>query len=249
MGLVLAGCTGDDDDDDDGPTGAYPCDNPAEWPETLESATNPFTVHYELPGDAAMAAEVVALLDSSWAMEFGVLGFELPPSDGGACGEDDRFDVFLWRGEEECYVDIFAEVPETTWADYVPYMVVDPWGPYGGPILDSTLAHELNHAAQAGYDWDEPLSIFEMTATFMEDVVFDEDNEYRALLADFQRYPDWSIDSSDSPNKGNGNFFLYGSALYLFYVRDRHFAGDASFTVDLWELSRSDAGASTKRRY
>ena len=239
LGFVAAGCTGDDDDDDNGPTGAYPCDHPDEWPETLESALHPFTVHYELATDEAMAIEVAGFLNTSWGIEFGQLGFDLPPSDGGACGADDRFDVFLWRGEEQCYIDVFADVPGTEWADQVPYMVVDPWGPYGGPILDSTLAHELNHAAQAAYDWDEPLLIFEMTSTFMEDVVFDDDDEYRDLLHDFQAYPDWSIDSSEAPGD---NFFLYGSALYLFYIRDRHFAGDPAFTVQLWGLSRSPAG-------
>lgn len=229
--LALPACTPSSDDDDSNPTGAYPCDHPDLWPESLESTAHPILVHYEEPGDAAMAAEVVALLDSSWVVEFGPLGFLEPVSDGGACGGDARFDVFLWRGNESCYVDIFG--------DDIPFMVVDPWGPYGGAILDSTLAHELNHASQAAYDWNEPLIIFEMTSTFIEDVVFDEDDEYLLLLGDFQQFPDWSFDSSEAPGD---NWFLYGSALYLLYLRDAHFAGDPSFVEDIWELSSNPPG-------
>jgi hypothetical protein len=239
--LLAPGCIwfSDDDDDGGGGTGAYPCDHPDEWPQHIDSGVHPFRVHFESTADLSTAVEVVALLESAWEVEFGLLGFAEPVSDGGTCGGDERFDVFLWHDQVECYVDVLAENPETSWDDIVPYMVVDAWGPYGGDILDSTLAHELNHAAQGAYDWNEPLSIFEMTSTFMEDVVFDADDEYLDLLPDFQDFPDWSIDSSDEPGD---NWFLYAASLYLFYVRDRHFAGDPAFIEEVWALSKNPPG-------
>ena len=62
---------------------------------------------------------------------------------GAGVVDDGALDVFLWRGHVECYVDVLAENPATLYDDRTAYLVVDPWGPYGGPILDTTVAHAL----------------------------------------------------------------------------------------------------------
>jgi hypothetical protein len=181
---------------------------------------------------------VLDYLDHSWQVEMTQLGFRPPLADDGVCGPDGSFDVFLWRGLISSYVDAYDENPATPWDDYFTYMVLDPWGPYGGPILDSTVAHELNHACQASDDWWDSAIVFEMTSVFIEDIVYDDDDQWYGQLADFQANADWPIDYDD----GYETWYMYGAALYLHYLRERWFDGDASFVADMWLAMRNPAG-------
>lgn len=182
-----------------------------------------------------MAREVLSLLERAWTVEVGRLGFRAPLDDSGHCGPDGAFDTFLWRGSDGCYADVIAENPSTPYDDRFSYLVVDPWGEYGGPILDTTVAHELGHAMQASDDWSDVPMIYEATSVFVEDEVFDDDDQYVAQIADFQAHPDWSLDRDD----GYATWSMYGAALYLRYLRDRHWGGDAAFIGELWLRLRS----------
>ncbi|HTJ46678.1 MAG TPA: hypothetical protein VL463_31445, partial [Kofleriaceae bacterium] len=221
------------------PDDTVPCDHPDAWPYALHSTAHPVTVHYRVPDERDMAEQVMGLVDHSWDVETGVLGFRPPIDDGAKCGPDGSFDVFLWRGHEECFVDVIAEHDATPWDDRAAYLVVDPWGPYGGAILDTTVAHELNHAMQAADDWDDSAIVYEMTSVFVEDQVYDDDNQYVDQIKDFQAHPEWSLDHDDQYE----TWYMYGSALYLRFVRDRYFNGDASFAGAMWMALRSPYGA------
>lgn len=220
------------------PWNTLPCEAPRYWPRHIESATYPVLIHYRLASERATAEEVLGYLETSWEIEVGELGFSAPLADEGLCGPDDRFDVFLWSGIDECYVDVFDVNPATEWNDWFSYLVLDPWGPYGGEILDSTVAHELNHACQAADDWWESELIFEATATFIEDVVFDDDDEYMDILYDFQMRPDWALDFNDEYE----TWYMYGASLYLHFLRERYFDGDARFVAEMWRESRNPHG-------
>jgi hypothetical protein len=255
IGLVLLGACGADDGPEGGgadggvdghdevfppiPLETIPCEEPGYWPLALRSPTHPAIVHYRGPAEEAMAREVLALLDRSWDVEVGRLGFRPPLDDGGACGDDGAFDVFVWRGSDGCYVDVIDEVAGTAHDDRLAYLVVDPWGPYGGPILDTTIAHELNHAMQAADDWSDAALIYEATSVLVEDEVFDDDGQYVDQIVDFQAHPDWSLDRDDDYQ----TWYMYGAALYLRYLRDRHWGGDAAFVGELWRRLRSPAAA------
>lgn len=219
------------------PADTVPCDAPQYWPLALRSDAVPVVVHYRSAEEETMARDVLGYVEHSWEIETGPLHFRPPIDDAGRCGDDGDFDVYLWRGEEECYVDVVAENPATAWDDEVAYLVVDPWGPYGGPILDTTVAHELDHAMQAADDWSDAPLIYEATSAFIEDEVYDDDNEYVDQIVDFQAHPEWSVDRDD----GYATWYMYGASLYLRFVRDRYFAGDASFIGDLWLGLRSPA--------
>src|SRR5262249_21790228 len=148
------------------------------------------------------------------------------------------FDVFLWRGHVECYVDVLEPAPGATWDARIGYMVVDPWGPYGGDLLASTVAHEFNHACQAADDWSDCAIVYEMTADFMQKIVVPDDANYREYFSDFQNRPDWSLDRDD----GYETWYSYGAALYLFYLRDRYFGGDPRFVSEMWRRMRNPPG-------
>lgn len=215
-----------------------PCGHPEHWPLALESASIPAIVHYRDRAEAETAAEALRLLEISWRIETEDLGFEPPLPDGGRCGPDDRFDVFIWRSYRAGTGDVIAPNPDTEWDDDFAYLIIDPWGPYGGEILDGTIAHELNHGMHAVHDWNETPVFFEMSAQFVEDQVFDDDNNYITLLADFQQRPDWAFDYDDHYD----TWYFYGAALYLFYLRDAVFDGDPRFLSELWRRSRNPPG-------
>lgn len=222
----------------DGECADDPCGHPEFWPLSLVSTSPPVVVHYRDPIERDVAQQVLELVGTSWDVEVEGIGFTAPIPDGGACGPDSSFDVFVWRSYEGGAADVIAEDPSTAWDDYLTYFIIDPWGPYGGELLDATVAHELNHAMQAADDWWESPIFFEMTAQFIEDVVFDDNDEYRDVLFDYQSNPDWSFDRDDQYE----TWYMYGSALYLFFLRDGPFEGDASFVSELWRRCRNEPG-------
>jgi hypothetical protein len=219
------------------PADTVPCAAMAYWPDAIRSTRHPFLVHYRAADEEAAAREVLADLDRAWDVEVGALGFRPPVDDTGACGPDGALDVFLWRGHEECYVDVLADVPATPYDDQQAFLVIDPWGPYGGAHLATTTAHEFNHVLQAADDWSDAPIIYEASAVFIEDEVFGDDNQYVDQIAEFQAHPDWALDRDDQ----YVTWYMYGAAEYLRFVRDRYFAGDAAFIGDMWLRLRSPA--------
>lgn len=231
--MSLAACGGGADEPSDRiPDGTKPCEDPAYWPLTVASERHPFLVHYRTEDEAAMAREVVEDLDAAWELEFGQIGYVPPPSDTGMCGPDGSFDVFLWRDHRSCFVDIISEKIVTPTGGRASYMLLDPWGPYGGEMLAQTIGHELNHASQAANDWHEIAISFEMTSTYIEQL-FGAGCTY--CIRDFQQHPDWSLLWDDKYE----TWYMYGSALYFHFLKDRYFAGDESFLPELWRRVRN----------
>jgi hypothetical protein len=217
--------------------GADPCEDVQYWPHEVRSASYPLIVHFASCSELDTAVELLGYLETSWQVEVDELGFSPPLPDDGQCGPDGDYDVFVWRDLVEGYVAALAENDATDHDDYLTYMALDPWGPYGGDILSVTAAHELNHAMQATDDWWEPAPFFEMSAVFIEDVVYPEVDDYVTVAGDFQSRPDWSLDRDD----GYETWYMYSAGLYLHMLRDRYFDGRASFVADAWRESRSPA--------
>jgi hypothetical protein len=256
--LVVAACgdgasTDDDDDDDDDddivacdpaaewcdpiPASAAPCDDlDAYWPITAAAEAIPLVVHFSRVDQAATAGEVLALLEDAWSAQVDTLGWTPPLPDEGRCGDGPEIDIFLWEGNDEAYVEGFADNPATPYDDWFTFMAVDPWGSIGGELLGSTLAHELNHMMQAANDWFEPIGFFEMSATFIERQLYPDTGWFASIVADYQAFPEWAPHHDD----GYETWFMYGSALYLEFLCDRYFDGDPAFLAALWEAARSD---------
>ncbi|MBI5486364.1 MAG: hypothetical protein HY905_03440 [Deltaproteobacteria bacterium] len=222
----------------DGACEAAPCSHEEFWPLATASSRLPLLVHYREADEAGTAAEVLDYLERYWDVEVHTLGFEPPLPDAARCGPDDSFDVFLWRGYEGGDVESLGDEPSTPWDDTPTYLTLDPWGPYGGEHLDSTLAHELNHALQAVHDWNETPILFEMTAQFIEEVVVPDDDAWMEYLFDYQAHPDWAFDFDDDYD----TFYFYGAGLYFLYLREAVFHGEASFLSGLWRACRNPPG-------
>ena len=181
-----------------------------------------------------MAVDVLRLIEHAWHVQTETLGFRPPLPDAGLCGPDAAYDIFLWRGSEESYVQAIGPNLATAHDDWFTFMVLDPWGPYGGDLLPSTIAHELNHAMQATDDWWESAAASEMTATFAEEIVHPDHDQWIFVLEDFQRHPERSIFHVDDYR----SWSMYGAALFLHLIRERHTEGNPSFLGKTWLRSR-----------
>lgn len=218
------------------PESAFACADPQYWPLSAESGTRPLIVHYSRHSDMEAADEVLAILESSWQVQVDAVGFTAPLADGGECGTDDRYDVFLWRGLDGAFVEAIADNPTTVHDDFTTYMAINPFAAAEREFVDTTLAHELNHAAQASDDWWESALIFEMTATYAEALVFPEQDDWFYTMEDFQDRPEWSLFYDD----GYDTWYMYGAAMFLHFLEQRYYDGDPSFIARIWLESRSD---------
>ena len=169
-----------------------------------------FRIHYTLTGQDAVAPmdadsnghpdyvdEVARTLEHVRRVQVEQFGWVAPPGDG-RWGGDSRYDVYLHQLEDALgYVD--AGAPETIVGDNpnspgvietrAGFSVMGLDNDYsdveGDPLatMRATAAHEYHHAIQAGYDAEEPMDwLWEAAATWMQDEVYDDNNESREEL-------------------------------------------------------------------
>ncbi|WP_224368428.1 hypothetical protein [Hyalangium versicolor] len=246
LSLAAAGCSDDDEKVDpldykhplaEGETICGRSDFNEMFPYSIRSTTHPVLVHYYKEVEKETAQEVLAYVEKGWDYHVNQLGMRPAITDKGECGPDDAFDVFVWKGHRSCLVDVLSGDDSTPWDDRRGYMIVDPWGPYGGPELEETVVHEMAHASQAADDWYEAPHTFEMSAVFTDQVYA---NRYiKTYFDDFQANPDWAIDRDDKYD----TWYMYGSSMYLLFLKDRFFGGQPQFLSQMWLLSRNPPGA------
>ncbi|RME48262.1 MAG: hypothetical protein D6795_13100, partial [Deltaproteobacteria bacterium] len=183
---------------------------------THPSPSGHFLLHYDLTGEDAVSPtdsdgngvsdyidRGAAYADFSWSRIIGELGYEAPPSDNGAGGSN-AYDIYFERlgGGLFGYVTWEADGPNP-WNDRTSYMVLntnfqntqpnnDPDGDAEG-AFKATTAHEFFHSVQGYYDALESTFIMEASSTWMEDVVYDETDDYMNFLYGFLLFPQQAL--------------------------------------------------------
>jgi hypothetical protein len=242
----------DDDDEDEGELrdstevlepDTDPCLVPEAWPYSTTSERHPIRIHWRTRAEEPTAREMLGYLDDAWAAQVDDLGFPAPITDelsdtAFGCGPDARVDVFIFAGIEIAYVDVVVEDASTPNDDYAAFMVVDPFGENGGPLLEATVFHEFHHVTQAALDWLDAPNIYEMSATFVEEAVLNSHDSWEFQLFDVTDNPEWSIDLDDNYE----TYFMYGQALYLIFLQHAVFGGDIDFFVQMWRGLASPTG-------
>lgn len=158
--------------------------------------------HATIPDDADgdgvpdFVALVGETLEYAWDQEVNVFGWTAPPLDEGE-GGDTRLDVYL----ENILVDDYAgyildsavigDNPNSTELerraaygfmgldnDYAEVEEIFGAGTSGEVIMQTTVAHEFNHLIQIGHDVaDQHAWLYESTASWIEDEVYDDVND------------------------------------------------------------------------
>jgi len=175
-----------------------------------------------------------------WEIEVDSMGYYPPPSDSFYTpnGGDGRYDIYI-LGLQSGYLGWTS--PENALPSnnksYTSYIVLrNDFHLYYSPYIDGvevTLAHEFFHAIQYGYDAYEPFSDLhdqnsynpywmEMTATWMEDMVYDEVNDYIWYLQAFYFYPWLSLKSFSFDFGTPQGIHPYGSCVWPIYLGENY---------------------------
>ena len=204
-----------------------------------------FMIHYDTFGSHAVAStdgdrnglpdyvdEVARTFDTIWDLQVNEMGHRTPISDG-----DSYYDVYIRNlAPQSLYGGAWPE----TFTGHVTssYMQVDNnytdsiYQTRGLDGLHVTAAHEFYHAVQFAYyvDFNE-LWWHELTAVWMEDVVYDDLNDYYQYLPSFFSFPTASLDRFTDAY----DLHPFGAAVYAHHIEHLH---GAKAIRNTWEVLR-----------
>ncbi len=192
--------------------------------------------------------QVAEALEYSWQVEIDQFGWAAPPPDEGI-GGDDRYDVYLqeilWDGtfgyteggEQRYRGDGQAgdnpNTPAIEKRAAASFMVLD--NDYADldefaiehyavlDVMRSTVAHEFNHAIQFGYDGEEPADwLWEATATWMQDEVYDDINDGNEDLLAVFKSPDSCQLAYGGEQRVEDENHWYGEWIFIRFISEQY---------------------------
>jgi hypothetical protein len=193
----------------------------------------------------------VDAVDESIAVENGELGWPLPKGDGetgepDGSTEEDRFDVYLSDLCDEsdfrpCVFGFAQPDDDSAECNGAPFkcsshLVVDndysEFGKSGGELgLRVTTAHEYNHVLQFNIDSNQDGWMFESTATWSEEQVFPDDDDWvRSYMGS------WTKESLVPLTLFQ--FHVYGSAVWNHWLENGDHSYGPDVVLNAWESSR-----------
>ncbi len=184
--------------------------------------------------------DVARIFDSVYVHIIDTLGYPLPPSDGGYSeGVDSLYDVYLTNlggtvfgltYPDSLQFDSIGSLRGTSFIELDNDYQESSFSTYNSRPLDAvrvTAAHEYFHAVHFGIDftemedWNSPAQRrywYEMSATWMEEEIYDDINDYYSVLPFFFRRPRESIQQFSGP----ADFHPYGSCIYPIYLTEKY---------------------------
>ena len=194
----------------------------------VSTDTGHFLIHYDVAGVDAVdlsdsnrngvpdyVDDVSETLGYVWDLLMRDHGYAPPLSDG-----DSLYDVYIVNmATDNFYGMTYPETPGLVTSSFVKIDNNYTDAIYATRGLDGlhvTVAHEFYHAVQFGYYADIGTSIWwhEATATWMEDVAYDEVNDYYQYLDSFFSSPHVALDHYGEHIYGASVFAHYLSNLY-----------------------------------
>lgn len=165
---------------------------------------------------------VAEAFDYIYRLQVDTMGYTPPPPDGTSGGGSNQYDVYLHVNSgaygvtySDGTVSNYGTPPRTA---YKSYIHVDPT--YTGfGYTDRTLpmkvtaAHEYFHAIQFAYNINAGNWFMEVSSTWMEDIVYDNINDYRYYLSTFFNSPKTSLTKFDGAHE-------YASCIYGHYISE-----------------------------
>ncbi|MCS7249468.1 MAG: hypothetical protein N2323_02650 [candidate division WOR-3 bacterium] len=203
-----------------------------------------FRVHYTRVGrDAvtqAYAESVASYISYSWAKQIDSLNWPEPPPDYGL-GGDNRFDIYIRAMPQGIagYCAAEYEYPYPYPNGATSYIAVGNNLSIGG-FLKIVCAHEFNHALQFRFSSREDGFWYENTATWMEDVCFEEINSYISYLPTSPgplTTPYYPITTFIQ-----GGLFQYAGGIWAMFLEDKY---DKECLRKIWERQGQVSGNNT----
>ena len=202
-------------------------------PVFRECSTN-FCVHYVTQTDDAPPGGlnyVQTMLDE-FEHVYGVINGQLqwrPPKPDAGRGGDDRTDVYIKNIGPNGIFGYSAPDPGQQGSQVAAFIVMDNdyqqseyrnYSHFLAP-LQVTAAHEYHHVIQFNYDLQQDNWMFEATAVWMEDRVYDDINDYRNYLPEWSRRSTQPLTQFNSGSQGDGNVKAYGDVVWNRWIDER----------------------------
>ena len=172
--------------------------------------------------------------------EHGDLEWREPISDGalGGCtwdGKQGRTDIYLKDlGQLGLYGYAAPDPGQSTQNPYAFMVMDDDYAEYGyddpQDPLEVTAAHEYNHVLQFAYDVLQDKWMFESTATWMEEKVYPEIDDYLQYVGPWSQLSTMPLTRFDRQQGDK----VYGSAVFNRWLDDEY---DETIVRRAWELS------------
>ena len=188
---------------------------------------------------------VAQILEAVWVTETDSMGYVVPPPDT-LSGDAPLYDVYIFNlspagtygyvAPDSLIQDNPSSSNRVEHNAATSYMALrNHYLDFSGSAernLKVTVAHELFHSVQFGYDAFEKAWLKEATATWIEDEVYDTINDnYQYLESWFQR-PWMALDAT--PSEAGYNHW-YGSWIFFRYLSEHH--GGPSIVRRIWDYS------------
>lgn len=208
--------------------------------------TDHFTLHWDISGIHAVPPEDItsngipdyidtaaAVLERVWDVEINQMSYTAPPQQNGQPVTSYHVyftDMSYYGITTGSGIDI-PSLPGTNWSSYLELendYLESIFATRGLDGLRVTAAHEFHHAVQFGYNVrtdGQDYYFYEMTSTWMEDVLYDEINDYYNYLSTLflnlgrKSFDDYSL-------------FAYGNCLYL-HMLEKQFGQD--IVSEIWD--------------
>jgi hypothetical protein len=180
----------------------------------------------------AFVTRAAEIFDEVYEFQVNDLGYPPPPLDFGVDGPE--YDVYMYNYGDYGATTAERPVPETGWDDYTSWIEIDNDFQHtytnGEDALKVTAAHEFFHMIQIGYRSYHLTSklnsifLYEACAAWMEDVVYDEINDYYQYLENFYSNPDEPFHLFDGEHE-------YGLSVFFHMLEQKY---DLDIVKAIW---------------
>ena len=237
------------------------CRTTLSGPESILQ-TEHFSIHYTRGGSDAVPLDdldgdsipdyvmvVAEVMEHVWDVEIRQMGWTAPPPDGGRWGNN-LYDVYLL--DIAPYYGVTCTPPDGVIGDNpnspsrveryaaISHLALD--NDYKGfdkkpvALIQVTAAHEFNHAIQYGYDSSESYTdaawLYEGTATWIEDEVYDDVNDNYQYVQSILNEPDTCLTSAFRSARDT---HPYGTWIFFRYLSEH--VGGPDLIRRIWELT------------
>jgi hypothetical protein len=173
----------------------------------------------------------LVIFDHVWSVEVDQMGYQPPLSIDGK--PVSIYNVYFSNIDYYGITWFDKLIPNVTGVKYTSYMEVH--NTFSGFISEGldglrvTAAHEFHHAIQFGYDVrSEDFFFYEMTSTWIENVIYPEVKDYYQYMDSFFR----GVSNTSFDLYNSSTLFPYGNSIYLQMVE---FQLGADIVRQIWE--------------
>ncbi|MDQ3935202.1 MAG: Ig-like domain-containing protein [Actinomycetota bacterium] len=171
------------------------------------------------------------VFENVFAVENVGMGWREPTPDGTRGGDFNKVDVYIKQLGNQGIFGYATPDPGQSGNSQAAYLVMDndytsaEYPRYSSPLppMQVTAAHEYNHVIQFGYDVLQDSWMFESTAVWMEDKVYDDINDYVAYLTPWSKLTQVPLTQFNPADLTDAqNVKVYGNAVWNRWIDERY---------------------------